>query len=54
VRLIRWTTETADQFEAVVKHIQQEKPAAGRNVAQTVIDALSNWQPSPASADPER
>ncbi|SPE34229.1 hypothetical protein SBA3_2120006 [Candidatus Sulfopaludibacter sp. SbA3] len=26
VRLIRWTTEAADQFEAAVKHIQQDNP----------------------------
>jgi toxin ParE1/3/4 len=36
VRLIRWTTEAAGQFEAAVKHIQQDNPTAGRSVAQMV------------------
>jgi predicted transcriptional regulator len=26
VRLIRWTTEAADEFEAAVKHLQQDNP----------------------------
>jgi hypothetical protein len=40
VRLIRWTTEAAGQFEAAVKHIHQDNPTAGRNVAQAVIDRI--------------
>ena len=38
MRLIRWTTEASDQFEAAVKRIQEDNPTAARNVAQAVID----------------
>jgi plasmid stabilization system protein ParE len=54
VRLIRWTTEAADQFEGAVKHIQQDNPAAGRNVAQAVIDSVEQLATFPALADPVR
>ena len=40
MRQIRWTTEASDQLEATVKHIQQDNPAAARNVAQAVIDRV--------------
>ena len=40
MRLIRWTTEAADQLEAAVKRIQQDNPTAARNVAQAVIDRI--------------
>jgi len=40
VRLIRWTTEAADQLEAAIKRIQQYKAPAGREVAQAIIDRV--------------
>jgi toxin ParE1/3/4 len=40
VRLIRWTTEAADQLEAAVKYIRQDNPEAARNAAQRVIDRI--------------
>jgi len=40
VRLIRWTTEAADQFEAAIRRIQQDNPTVARNVAQVVIDRI--------------
>jgi len=54
VRLIRWTAEAADQFEAAVQHIQQDNPNAGRNVAQAVIDRIEQLATLPALGDPER
>jgi plasmid stabilization system protein ParE len=57
VRQIRWTAETADQLEAAVQRIQQDNPTAAQNVAEAIIDRikrLTNWQPFPALADPER
>jgi toxin ParE1/3/4 len=52
VRLIRWTTEAADQFEAAVKHIQQDSPTAGRNVAQSVIDRIEQLATLPGLGRP--
>jgi len=52
VRSIRWTTEAADQFEAAVKHIQQDNPIAGRNVAQSVIDRIEQLATLPGLGRP--
>ena len=52
MRLIRWTTEAADEFEAAVKHIQQDNPTAGRNVAQAVIDRIEQLATFPALGRP--
>jgi plasmid stabilization system protein ParE len=52
VRLIRWTAEAADQFEAAVKHIQQDNPNAGRNVAQAVIDRIEQLATLPGLGRP--
>jgi len=52
VRLIRWTTEAADQFEAAVKHIQQDNPTAGRSVAQVVIDRIQQLATFPGLGRP--
>jgi plasmid stabilization system protein ParE len=54
VRKIRWSTEAADQLEAAVKHIQQDNPAAARNVAQAMIDRIEQLAAFPALAAPER
>jgi len=40
VRQIRWTTEAANQLEVVVERIQLDNPAAGRKIAQDVIDRI--------------
>jgi plasmid stabilization system protein ParE len=52
VRLIRWTTEAADEFEAAVKHIHQDNPTAGRNVAQAVIDRIEQLATFPGLGRP--
>lgn len=52
MRLIRWTTEAADEFEAAVKHIQQNNPPAGRNVAQAVIDRMEQLATFPGIGRP--
>lgn len=52
MRLIRWTTEAADQFEAAVKHIQHDNPNAGRNVAQAVIDRIEQLATFPGLGRP--
>lgn len=52
MRLIRWTTEASGQFEAAVKRIQQDNPAAARNVAQAVIDRIEQLATFPALGRP--
>ena len=52
MRFIRWTTEAADQFEATVKHIQQDNYTAGRNVAQSVIDRIEQLATLPGLGRP--
>jgi toxin ParE1/3/4 len=52
MRLIRWTTDAADQFEAAVKHIRQDNPTAGRNVAQVVIDRIEQLATFPGLGRP--
>jgi len=52
VRLVRWTTEAADEFEVAVKHIQQDNPAAGRNVARAVIDRIDQLATFPGLGRP--
>jgi toxin ParE1/3/4 len=52
VRLIRWTTPAAEQFETAVKHIQRDNPEAGRKLAQTVIDRINQLATSPGIGRP--
>ena len=49
MRLIRWTTEAADQFEAAVKYIQQDNPEAARKLAQAVIDRIEQLATFPGT-----
>jgi len=52
VRLIRWTTEASDQFEAAIKHIQQDDPTAARNIAQAVIERIQQLAAFPGLGRP--
>ena len=52
MRQIRWSTEAADQLETTVKHIQQDNPAAARNVAQAVIDSIEQLASFPGLGRP--
>jgi len=52
VKLIRWTTEASDQLEAAFQHIQQDNPAAARNVAQVVIDRIEQLATFPSLGRP--
>jgi plasmid stabilization system protein ParE len=52
VRQIRWATEAADQLEAAVKQIQQDNPAAARNVAQAIIDRIEQLAALPGLGRP--
>jgi plasmid stabilization system protein ParE len=52
VRLIRWTTEASDQFEAAIKHIQQGNPTAALNVAEAVIARIEQLATFPSLGRP--
>ena len=52
MRQIRWTTVAADQLETAVRHIQQDNPAAARNVAQAVIDRIEQLAAFPGLGRP--
>jgi toxin ParE1/3/4 len=52
VRLIRWTTEAADQLEEAVKHIQQDNPAAAQKIAQAVIERIEQLAAFPGLGRP--
>ncbi len=44
---IRWTTEAADQFEAIVNHIREDNPEAARVLAQTILDRIAGLEKFP-------
>jgi len=52
MRLIRWTTEAADQFETAAKYLQQDNPDAARKLAQTVIDRIDQLATFPEMGRP--
>ena len=49
---IRWTTEAADQFEAAVQYVQQDNPAAARNVAKAVLGRIEQLESFPSLGRP--
>ena len=52
MKLIRWTTEAADQFEEAVKHIQQDSPDAAQKIAQIVIERIEQLAAFPGLGRP--
>ena len=52
MRIIRWTAEASGQLEAAVKRIQQDNPAAARNVAQAIIDRIEQLANFPGLGRP--
>ena len=52
MRLIRWTTEASDQFEAAVQYIQRDNPEAARKAAQTIIDRIEQLAAFPGGGRP--
>ena len=49
---IRWTTEAADQLEAIVSHIREENPEAARAAAQAILDRVAQLQTFPGIGRP--
>lgn len=52
MRQIRGTTEASDQLEDAVRHIQNDSPAAGRNLAQALIDRIEQLADFPGFGRP--
>ena len=52
MRLIRWTSQASDQFEAAIKRIQQDNPTAARNVAETLIGRIEQLTTFPSLGRP--
>jgi addiction module RelE/StbE family toxin len=44
---IRWSPEAADDLERIVRHIQKDKPAAAREVADIIYRAVTSLKDSP-------
>lgn len=49
---IRWTTEAADQLEAIVNHIREDNPEAALALAQTILDRLAGLKKFPSLGRP--
>jgi toxin ParE1/3/4 len=52
VTRIRWTTEAADQLEAIVSHIREKNPEAAHAVAQAILDRVGELQSFPGIGRP--
>ena len=52
MRLIRWTTEASDHFEAAIKYIEQDNPEVARKAAQMIIDRIEQLARFPGMGRP--
>jgi len=52
VTRVRWTTQAADQFEAIVNHIREDNPEAASAVAQTILDRIARLETFPGLGRP--
>jgi plasmid stabilization system protein ParE len=50
VTRIRWTTDAANQLEAVVQYIQKENPEAARKTAEAILDRIASLEVFPRLA----
>lgn len=49
---IRWTTEAAEQLEAIVNHIREDNPEAARTLAQSILDRIVRLEAFPSIGGP--
>lgn len=49
---IRWSTEAADQLEAIVNRIREDNPEAARAVAQAILDRVAELETFPSLGRP--
>jgi plasmid stabilization system protein ParE len=49
---IRWTTEAADRFEAIVNHVREDNPEAAHALAQTIFDRIAGLETFPGLGRP--
>lgn len=52
MRLIRWTPEASDQFEAAIKYVQQDNPIAARDIAGKIIGRIEQLANFPGLGRP--
>jgi toxin ParE1/3/4 len=52
VTRIRWTSQAADQLEAIVNHICKDNPSAARTLAQTILGRIAILQKFPGLGRP--
>ena len=52
MRRIRWTTEAANEFEAALTYVQQDKPDAARQLANAVVDRIERLATLPGTGRP--
>jgi plasmid stabilization system protein ParE len=44
---IRWSTRAADEFEALINHINEDNPEAALSMAQNVLNRIAQIQAFP-------
>ena len=49
---IRWTTEAADQLDAIVNHIREDNPEAAFALAQAILDRIAGLEKFPGLGRP--
>ena len=52
MRLIRWTTEAANELEAAITYVRQDDPDAARTLAQTAIHRIEQLATFPGIGRP--
>jgi plasmid stabilization system protein ParE len=52
VTRIRWTTEAADQLDAIVNHIREDNPEAAFALAQSILDRIAGLEKFPGLGRP--
>ena len=49
---IRWTTEAADQLEAIVNHVREDNPEAALALARAILDRIAGLEKFPGLGRP--
>jgi plasmid stabilization system protein ParE len=52
VTRIRWTTEAADQLEAIVNHVREDNPEAALALARAILDRIAGLEKFPGLGRP--
>jgi len=52
VTRIRWTTDAANQFEAIIQYIYKDNPEAAHKTAEAILDRIANLEVFPRLGRP--